>query len=89
MYSVVTCNLGSLFCNDQIEEAKKHFELSKNNAILNNSKGIEITNMLFLSKCLFHEKDDNEALRLLKSLLIKLRKFIINPRILTSLKIAI
>ena len=67
MYSVVTCNLGEVyFCNDQIEEAKKHFELSKNNAILNNSKGIEITNMLFLSKCLFHEKHDDEALRLLK-----------------------
>ena len=42
MYSVVTCNLGEVyFCNGQIEEAKKHFELSKNNAILNNSKGIE------------------------------------------------
>ena len=67
MYSVVTCNLGEVyFCNGQIEEAKKHFELSKNNAILNNSKGIEITNMLFLSKCLFHEKHDDEALRLLK-----------------------
>ncbi|MGB1728948.1 MAG: hypothetical protein ACPHF2_03075 [Crocinitomicaceae bacterium] len=67
MYSVVTCNLGEVyFCNGQIEEAKKHFELSKNNAILNNSKGIEITNMLFLSKCLFHENNDDEALRLLK-----------------------
>lgn len=67
MYSVVTCNLGEVyFCNGQIEEAKKHFELSKNNAILNNSKGIEITNMLFLSKCLFHEQNDDEALKLLK-----------------------
>ncbi len=67
MYSVVTCNLGEVyFCNGQIEEAKKHFELSKNNAILNNSKGIEITNMLFLSKCLFREKNDDESLRLLK-----------------------
>ena len=67
MYSVVTCNLGEVyFCNGQIEEAKKHFELSKNNAILNNSKGIEITNLLFLSKCLFHEKNDDEALKLLK-----------------------
>ena len=47
-------------------KAKKNFELSKNNAILNNSKGIEITNMLFLSKCLFHEQNDDEALKLLK-----------------------
>ena len=67
MYSVVTCNLGEVyFCNGQIQEAKKNFELSKNNAILNNSKGIEITNMLFLSKCLFHEQNDDEALKLLK-----------------------
>jgi len=47
MYSVVTCNLGEVYyCNNKLTEAKKYFELSKNNAILNNSKGIEITNVL-------------------------------------------
>ena len=67
MYSVVTCNLGEVyFCNEQIEEAKTHFELSKNNAILNNSKGIEITNTLFISKCLNREGKTDEALSILK-----------------------
>ena len=67
MYSVVTCNLGEVyFCNEQIAEAKTHFELSKNNAILNNSKGIEITNTLFISKCLNREGKADEALSILK-----------------------
>ena len=64
MYSVVTCNLGEVyFCNEQIAEAKTHFELSKNNAILNNSKGIEITNTLFISKCLNREGKVDQALK--------------------------
>lgn len=67
MYSVVTCNLGEVyFCNEQIAEAKTHFELSKNNAILNNSKGIEITNTLFISKCLNREGKVDQALKMLK-----------------------
>jgi len=68
MYSVVTCNLGEVyFCNNKLTEAKKYFELSKNNAILNNSKGIEITNILFLSKCLEKEGRPSDAILLLKS----------------------
>ncbi len=68
MYSVVTCNLGEVyFYGNNLTEAKKQFELSKNNAILNNSKGIEITNILFLSKCLEKEGQGNEAMYLLRS----------------------
>lgn len=81
MYSVVTCNLGEVyFCNEQIKEAASHFELSKNNAILNNSKGIEITNILFLSKCLFKQGEDDEALKLLKEAISQIEEIHIKSK---------
>ena len=59
MNSVVTCNLGEVYyCNRQYEQAIIQFENSKGNAQLNQSIGIEITNVLFISRCL-HKQDQN------------------------------
>ena len=75
MYAVVTCNLGEVYYNDdQIEKALKYFELSKNNAILNNSKGIEITNILFISRCMLKEGKSLEALIILKEAIAQIEE---------------
>lgn len=59
MHSVVTCNLGEVYYySEQYDEAMLQFEQSKKNAILNKSKGVEVTNILFISRCL-HKMNQN------------------------------
>ena len=73
MHSVVTCNLGEVYYyNRQYQEAILQFEQSKKHAILNNSKGIEITNILFISRCL-HKMDKNlNAIQVIRTAIDKI-----------------
>ncbi len=68
MNSVVTCNLGEVYyCNKQYDQAIIQFENSKKNAKINESIGIEITNTLFISRCL-HQQDQNlKAIEIIRS----------------------
>ena len=67
MKSVVTCNLGEVYYyNKQYDEAILQFEESKKNATLNQSKGIEVTNILFLSRCLHKMNQNHKKFRVHK-----------------------
>lgn len=68
MHSVVTCNLGEVYYyNKQYDEAILQFEQSKKNAILNNSKGIEVTNILFISRCLHKMNHNLKAIEVIRT----------------------
>jgi tetratricopeptide (TPR) repeat protein len=67
MQSVVTCNLGEVYYyNEQYDEAILQFEQSKKNAILNHSKGIEVTNILFISRCLHKMNQNLKAIEVIR-----------------------
>lgn len=67
MHSVVTCNLGEVyFYNGQYDQAIDQFEKSKNNAVLNHSKGIEVTNTLFISRCLHKLNQNLKAIEVIR-----------------------
>lgn len=68
MKSVVKCNLGEVYYyNKQYDEAILQFEESKKNATLNHSKGIEITNILFLSRCLHKMNQNHKAIEVIRT----------------------
>ncbi len=68
MHSVVTCNLGEVYYyNEQYEEAILQFEQSKKKAILNKSKGIEVTNILFISRCLHKMNQNLKAIEVIRT----------------------
>ena len=68
MHSVVTCNLGEVYYyNEQYDQAILQFEQSKKNAILNDSKGIEVTNILFISRCLHKMNQNLKAIEVIRT----------------------
>ena len=73
MRSVVTCNLGEVYYyNEQYDEAILQFEQSKKHAIINNSKGIEVTNILFISKCLHKMNKNLKAIQVIRTAIDKI-----------------
>ncbi len=75
MHSVVTCNLGEVyFYNNQYDEAIAQFQKSKSNAILNHSKGIEVTNTLFISRCLHKLNQNLKAIEVIRQAIDEIEK---------------
>jgi len=73
MHSVVTCNLGEVYYyNEQYDEAILQFEQSKKHAIINNSKGIEVTNILFISRCLHKMNKNLKAIQVIRTAIDKI-----------------
>lgn len=75
MHSVVTCNLGEVYYyNEQYDQAILQFEQSKKNAILNDSKGIEVTNILFISRCLRKMNQNLKAIEVIRIAIDEIEK---------------
>ena len=73
MHSVVKCNLGEVYYyNEQYDEAILQFEQSKKHAIINNSKGIEVTNILFISRCLHKMNKNLKAIQVIRTAIDKI-----------------
>ena len=73
MHSVVTCNLGEVYYyNEQYDEAILQFEQSKKYAVINNSKGIEVTNILFISRCLHKMNKNLKAIQVIRTAIDKI-----------------